>query len=117
MANLAFVNNQSWALTWSLYDWAPIYPLVDCIFHMEMRATPETDLVAYAWTSDEANDNWNQGLITYDPISKLLFITAPWEHMADIKPGEYTYDLQMNWHGFKKDLTIGTITFTRGTTR
>lgn len=114
--DMSFRQNQTWVLNLTIAAWAPVYPLTACRFHMQMRTAPSDVKVVYSWSSNPP-DGWGKGTITYDATTKLLAFFAPKDDMMSIPPGTYEYDLLLNYLGFFKDLTSGSIIIGGGITR
>ncbi len=113
--DLAFQNNQTFALSLDVNAWKPVYPLTVCVFHMQIRTAPTVVPVIYAWSSNPA-DQWGDGTITYTDSTGLLFFHAPYSDMVKLIPGNYVWDLELIFGTEFKVLTGGAFVVTAGIT-
>lgn len=119
--NLEFDNNQSWIWTVNLAAWAPVYPLANCVFHMQIRTAPGIPTVVYAWSSNPS-DGWGNGTITFVPSTNLLTSNAPQSDMLKIPQATYDWDLLLIYNplptvpGMYKVLTGGQLVIDQGIT-
>lgn len=113
--DLSFENNQSFALSLNIAQWAPLYPLSVCTFHAQVRTETGSVPIIYAWSSNPA-DLWGNGTITYTPSTGLLYFSAPYSDMIELIPGTYAWDLALIFSGFIKILTGGAFVIMGGIT-